>query len=171
LRDDLIGVVHEVGSYFDSRASGGTSCKWKDCRIDVRHRADALVPYTVRMLGNLEMALREESRPGASRKQSGKEEALLVATACSGPPAGRARWTLELLADELVRLTEHPHLPRNGSSAISRKPSTSFRQPCQSQTLRVALEIFRSTESGRQGRHVEPWIKLQGTSQRFLRLV
>ena len=91
LRDDLNGVVHEVRSYFDSRASGGTSFKWKDGRIDVRHRADALVPYTVRMLGNLEMALREESRPGASRKQSGKEEALLVATACSGPPAGRDR--------------------------------------------------------------------------------
>lgn len=38
---------------------------------------------------NLEAALGEEPRPGASRKLSGKEEALLVATACSGPPAGR----------------------------------------------------------------------------------
>src|SRR6202171_4754369 len=43
------------------------------------------------VLGNLEAALREEPRPGASRKLSGKEEALLVATACSSPPAGRAR--------------------------------------------------------------------------------
>jgi hypothetical protein len=33
------------------------------------------------------------------------------------------------------------------------------------------LEIFRSTESGRQGRHFKPRIKLQGTSQRFLRLI
>ena len=64
------------------------------------------------VLGNLEAALSEEPRPGASRKLSGKEEALLVATACSGPPAGRARWTLELLADELVRLTEHPSISR-----------------------------------------------------------
>src|SRR5215211_6587165 len=46
--------------------------------------------------GNLERALSEEPRPGAARKLSGKEEALLVATACSSPPAGRARWTLEL---------------------------------------------------------------------------
>jgi DDE superfamily endonuclease len=30
-----------------------------------------------------------------------------VATACSSPPAGRARWTLDLLADEMVRLTDH----------------------------------------------------------------
>ncbi len=50
------------------------------------------------VLGNLEAALSEEPRPGAQRKLSGKEEALLVATACSKPPAGRARWTLELLA-------------------------------------------------------------------------
>ena len=35
-----------------------------------------------------------------------------MATACSGPSAGRARWTLELLADELVRLTVHDSLSR-----------------------------------------------------------
>jgi transposase len=64
------------------------------------------------VLGNLAAALSEEPRPGASRKLSGKEEALLVATACSNPPAGRTRWTLELLAGELVRLTEHEHLSR-----------------------------------------------------------
>ena len=64
------------------------------------------------VLGNLEAALSEEPRPGADRKLSGKEEALLVATACSSPPAGRARWTLELLAGELVRLTEHDTISR-----------------------------------------------------------
>ncbi len=64
------------------------------------------------VLGNLEAALSEEPRPGASRKLSGKEEALLVATACSKPPAGRARWTLELLAGELVRLTGHDGISR-----------------------------------------------------------
>ena len=42
---------------------------------------------------------------GARRKLTGKEEALPVATACSNPPAGRSRWTLELLAGELARLT------------------------------------------------------------------
>jgi transposase len=62
--------------------------------------------------GNLERALSEEPRPGAERKLTGKEEALLVATACSNPPAGRARWTLELLADEMVKLTEHESLSR-----------------------------------------------------------
>lgn len=60
--------------------------------------------------GNLELALNEEPRPGAPRKLSGKETALLVATACSSPPAGRKRWTLKLLADAMVELTDHEEL-------------------------------------------------------------
>jgi transposase len=60
--------------------------------------------------GNLERALSEEPRPGAKRKLTGKEEALLVATACTSPPEGRARWTLELLAGAMVKLTEHKSL-------------------------------------------------------------
>ncbi|HEY8803225.1 MAG TPA: IS630 family transposase [Candidatus Dormibacteraeota bacterium] len=61
---------------------------------------------------SLDAALNEEPRPGTDRKLTGREEALLIATACSNPPAGRARWTLELLANELVRLTEHHSLSR-----------------------------------------------------------
>ncbi|MGH8741927.1 MAG: IS630 family transposase [Burkholderiales bacterium] len=64
------------------------------------------------VLGNLELALSEEPRPGAQRKLTGKQEALLVATACSGPPEGRKRWTLELLAGAMVKLTEHAGLSR-----------------------------------------------------------
>src|SRR3954465_13401069 len=62
--------------------------------------------------GNLDKALHEEPRPGAARKLSAQAEALLVATACSRPPAGRARWTIELLAGEMVRLTAHESLSR-----------------------------------------------------------
>jgi transposase len=62
--------------------------------------------------GDLAAALSDEPRPGAARKLTGKEEALLVATACSDPPEGRARWTLELLAGAMVRLTGHEELSR-----------------------------------------------------------
>ena len=37
-------------------------------------------------------------------KLDGVGEAQLVKLACSSPPAGRARWTLQLLADKLVQL-------------------------------------------------------------------
>ena len=62
--------------------------------------------------GNLDKALSEEPRPGARHKLTGQEEALLVATACSRPPEGSARWTLERLAGEMVRLTAHESLSR-----------------------------------------------------------
>ena len=49
----------------------------------------------------------EEPRAGADRKLTSNEEALLVATACSSPPEGRARWTLELAAaGAMVKLTD-----------------------------------------------------------------
>jgi transposase len=38
------------------------------------------------------------------RKADGAVEAQLIAVACGTPPAGQARWTLRLLASELVRL-------------------------------------------------------------------
>lgn len=60
--------------------------------------------------GGLEPALNDDPRPGGSRKLTGKEEALLVATACSKPPEGRAKWTMELLADAFVRMTAHKSL-------------------------------------------------------------
>lgn len=63
-------------------------------------------------------ALEHAPRPGAKRKLSDKEELLLVAAACSDPPTGRARWTIELLADEMVRLTHHEHI---GDETIRRR--------------------------------------------------
>jgi transposase len=61
---------------------------------------------------NLKAALSEAPRPGGTRKLSGKEEALLVATACSKAPEGCARWTLKLLAGRMVELTEQTTLSR-----------------------------------------------------------
>jgi len=55
-------------------------------------------------------ALSERPRPGAPRKLGARDEALLVAIACAQPPVGRARWTMDLLAGEMVRLTMHETL-------------------------------------------------------------
>jgi transposase len=49
-------------------------------------------------------ALNELSRPGGQRKLSGKQEAQLIAVACTPAPRGRARWTLQLLAEQVVEL-------------------------------------------------------------------
>ena len=39
-----------------------------------------------------------------ARKLDGRQEARLIALACSRPPAGKRRWTLRMLADEMVEL-------------------------------------------------------------------
>ncbi len=54
--------------------------------------------------GNLPRALNDNPRPGQQRKLSGRQEARLIAEACATPPAGRARWTLRLLAGRMVEL-------------------------------------------------------------------
>ena len=54
----------------------------------------------------LDAALSEGSRPGRPRKTGAHEDVLLVSIACSTPPAGRCRWTLSLLAERWVALTD-----------------------------------------------------------------
>ena len=105
-RDELDGAAERRQACRPASSSGRRSC-WRPMPAAATRRSPAAsgssgstVYRTKRRFveGNLEAALSEEPRPGASRKLTGKEEALLVATACSSPPAGRARWTLELLA-------------------------------------------------------------------------
>jgi hypothetical protein len=55
-------------------------------------------------LEGLQAALSEKQRPGRAPKITGDIEAKLVTLACSTPPEGRSRWTLHLLADQMVTL-------------------------------------------------------------------
>lgn len=52
----------------------------------------------------LSEALAEKLRSGAPSKIDGRAEATLTMLACSDPPKGYGRWTLQLLADKLVEL-------------------------------------------------------------------
>ena len=99
------------------RAQNSAGCRRGDRRRGDRGqylRLGSTVYRTKRRFveGNLDLALSEEARPGAARKLSCKETALLVATVCSNPPEGRKRWTLDLLAGQMVQLTEHEGLSR-----------------------------------------------------------
>jgi transposase len=52
----------------------------------------------------LEAALTERPRPGGEPKLDAKQEAHLVALACSTPPKGKQRWALRALAGRMVAL-------------------------------------------------------------------
>ena len=52
----------------------------------------------------LEAALGRKKHDNYHRKVTGEVEAKLCAIACSEPPDGRSRWTMQMIADELIRL-------------------------------------------------------------------
>jgi transposase len=78
----------------------------------------------------LEAALERQKQECPSRAKilDGEKEARLIAVSCSKPPEGQAKWTMQLLADELVELeivdsvsasTVHRTLKKTNSSRIS----------------------------------------------------
>lgn len=70
-------------------------------------------------------ALRGRPHPGSSPKLSAAQEARLVALACSAPPAGRARWSVRLLADRAVELEAMPPVSRELVRATLKKTASS----------------------------------------------
>lgn len=51
-----------------------------------------------------ESALGRKTHNNYRRKVTGEVEAKICLIACSNPPAGRSRWTMQMIADELIRL-------------------------------------------------------------------
>jgi len=52
----------------------------------------------------LEAALKDKPRPGGKAKLDGKQQAFVVALACSDTPDGQERWSMQMLADKIVEL-------------------------------------------------------------------
>lgn len=82
---------------------------WKDKRIAKAFGCHVQTVENVRqrfVTQGLDRALgrKKQARPSRQRKLDGEGEARLIALACSEPPEGHDRWTLKMLADELVQL-------------------------------------------------------------------
>jgi transposase len=58
------------------------------------------------------VALHGRPHPGSVPKLSAAQEARLIALACTAPPAGRARWSVRLLAARAVELEALPPVSR-----------------------------------------------------------
>lgn len=77
------------------------------------------------LLGGLAEALYDKPRPGARPKITGEVEAHLIALVCSDPPAGQVRWTLRLLADQLVELELVESISHVAVGAVLKKTNSS----------------------------------------------
>ena len=56
------------------------------------------------VMGGMEAALGRKVQENRRRKVTGDVEARICAIACSEPPEGASRWTMQAIADELIRL-------------------------------------------------------------------
>jgi putative transposase len=69
--------------------------------------------------------LTERPRRGQAPKLTGQQEAHLIAIACSTPPMGRARWSLQLLADQVVELKFASSIARETVRQVLKKTNSS----------------------------------------------
>jgi transposase len=117
-RDDLQRLVSKgnVAAYKRRRAQillkadqGPQGPAWTDEQICQAFDVGQLtVSRTRKAFGQegLQAALQRKQRehPPIARKLDGNGEAQLIALACSQPPEGYAKWTMQLYADKLVEL-------------------------------------------------------------------
>ena len=75
--------------------------------------------------GGLAAALHERPRPGAKPVLDGKAEAVVIATACSPVPEGRATWTARMIADRLVGLRVVESVSEDTIPRVLKKVSSS----------------------------------------------
>ncbi len=54
--------------------------------------------------GGLGAALNDKPRPGGKPKLDGKQQAFVIALACSDAPDGQEHWSMQMLADKVVEL-------------------------------------------------------------------
>jgi Homeodomain-like domain len=92
----LLNIDIAGSGWTDEQAAGAFSCH----RNSVANLRQRLVEQ------GLEAALERKPRQTPPRPTlcDGESEAKLIALRCGAPPAGRARWTLRLLADKAVEL-------------------------------------------------------------------
>lgn len=70
-------------------------------------------------------ALDERPRPGARPKLTGKQQAHLIAVACSKAPEGRRHWTMRLLAGKVVELGFSESFSRESVRRLMKKTRSS----------------------------------------------
>lgn len=61
----------------------------------------------------LDYALSDDPRPGREAKLDSAQQAALIAMVCGPAPEGRARWTVRLVAEEVVRRKITPQIGRD----------------------------------------------------------
>ena len=103
---------------------------WTDERI--KEAMDISIPTVQRIrkrfvLENFDAALYDRRHAGRPKSvMCGKEEAHLIALACSAPPEGKKCWTMQLLADRMIELSYVEHVGRETVRCALKKMNLSL---------------------------------------------
>ncbi len=92
------------------------------------------------VMEGMEAALGRKKQEKRHRKVTGDVEAQLTLIACSDPPKGKSRWTMQMIADELMRLEVVDYITDTTVCEVMKKTKSSrgckrngaYRKPMQS---------------------------------------
>ena len=73
----------------------------------------------------MEAALGRKVQENRRRKVTGDVEARICAIACSEPPEGASRWTMQAIADELIRLEVVDYITDSTICEVMKKTKSS----------------------------------------------
>jgi len=127
-REDLLNVIHKgkaaarkvARAHVLLRAAEGAT---DEAIAQTLHLGISTVHRTRQRFVDegLMAALHERSRSGSPLTLTGKQAVFWVALACSTPPAGRCRWTVQLLADRFIELRPLEAISRESVRRILKK--------------------------------------------------
>jgi transposase len=92
----LLAIDADVPNWPDLQVAKAYKCH-QNTVVNVRHRF-------VEQGFQAALERKRQQAPSRQRILDGESEARLLTIACSSPPKGRAKWTMQMLADELVAL-------------------------------------------------------------------
>ena len=73
----------------------------------------------------IEAALGRKAQENRNRKVTGEIEARIIAIACSQAPEGRSRWTMQMIANELIRLEVVEYITDSTVCEVLKKTNSS----------------------------------------------
>ena len=111
--------------------------------------------------GGLARALYERPRPGAAQVLAVADKQRIIAMVCSAPPAGVARWTVRLIAEEAVK---RRLVPRVGRETIRILLQSHDLKPWREKNVvRGGADPGVPREDGRRAGRVRAAVRSQGT--------
>lgn len=121
-------VLRAIALLLSDEGPAGPALKDSEIRLATGMKPSTLERLRIRCcevgpLGALERKARE--KPPREVKITGDVQARVIQLACSKPPAGRARWTLRLIAEHLVEIEAIDAISHQSVGTILKKANSS----------------------------------------------